>query len=62
MLIGIDVAFRVSYYIISYVYVSFSGLITSVGEKRAHFSAIAYLTVIMWFLFGRVSSFSWCLG
>ena len=36
-------------------YVSFSGLITSVGEDRAN------LSVIMWFLFGDVSPSSWYL-
>ena len=39
-----------------YIYVNGSGSITSVGEERAN------LPVIMWFLFGEVSSFSGCLG
>ena len=30
--------------------VSFSGLITSVGEEKADFSSIVYSIVIMWFL------------
>ena len=35
-------------------------LVTSVGEERAIFCY--RLLVIMWFLFGEVSSSSWCLG
>ena len=31
------------YYILSYLFVSCSRSITSVGEERAHFSAIIYL-------------------
>ena len=46
--------------IVSYLYVSCSGSITSVGEERANLSAIV-LIVIMWFLFGEVSSSSGCL-
>ena len=34
---------------------------SSVGEDRANLSAIVYF-VIMWFLFGEVSSSSGCLG
>ena len=43
MMIGVGVSSRISYYIVSYSYVSFSGLISSVGEERANFSAIVYL-------------------
>ena len=32
-----------SHSIVSYLYVSFSGMITSVGEERANISAIVYL-------------------
>ena len=32
-----------SHFIVSYLYVSFSGMITSVGEERANISAIVYL-------------------
>ena len=35
---------RISYYVVSYLYVSFRGLITSVGEEReSYFSAFVYL-------------------
>ena len=47
-------------YIVSNLYVSFSGLITSFGEERELFCYL--LPVIMWFLLGGVSSSSWCLG
>ena len=40
MLIGVGVSCPIWYSIVSYV--SFSGLITSVGEKRANFSTIDY--------------------
>ena len=43
MLIGVGVLRRFSYSIVSYLYVSCSGLINSVGEERAYFSAIVYL-------------------
>ena len=33
---------RISYFIVIYLYVSFSGLITSGWEERANFSAIYY--------------------
>ena len=47
MSIGVGVSCRFSYSIVSYLYVSCSGLVTStVGEERANFSAI------MWFLLG----------
>ena len=49
--------FRVVFYILLLV-IDIS--ITSVGEESADFSA-SFL-VIMWFLFGGVSFFSWCLG
>ena len=42
MLIGVGVACRFSYSVVSYIYVRFSGLITSVREERANFSAIVY--------------------
>ena len=56
MLFGVGVQCRILYSIVSYLYVSCSGSITSVGEERANLSAIVY------FLFGEVSSSSWCLG
>ena len=37
MLIGEGVSCHISYSILSYLYLSFSGLITSVGEERALF-------------------------
>ena len=44
------------FFVVVYLYVNGSGSITSVGEERANLSA-----VIMWFLFGEVSSSSGCL-
>ena len=52
MLFGVGVSCRILYSSVSYLYVSCIGLMTSVGEERANLSAI----VIMWFLFGEVSS------
>ena len=46
---------------ILYSSVGGSGSITTAGEERANLSAICLL-VIMWFLFGEVSSSSGCLG
>ena len=43
MLIGVGISRRISYSVVSCLYVSFSCLITSVGEERANFSAIGYL-------------------
>ena len=43
MLIGVGVSCRFSNSIASYLYVSCSGLITSVGEERAYFSVVVYL-------------------
>ena len=43
LLIGVDVSCRISYSVVSYLYVSFSGLIIEVGEEKANFSAIIYL-------------------
>ena len=37
------VVFRILLLVTLYLYVSFSGLITSVVEERANFSAIVYL-------------------
>ena len=42
MLIGVGVLCRRSYSVVNLSYVSFSGLITSVGEERADVSAIDY--------------------
>ena len=36
---GVCVSCRISYSIVSYLYIGFSGLITSVGEERAFSSA-----------------------
>ena len=60
MLIGVGVSCRISYSIISYLYVSCRGSITSVGEERAFYSY--RLLVIMWFVLGGISSSAWCLG
>ena len=43
MLIGAGVSCHISYSVVSYLNVSFSRLITSVGKERANFSAIVYL-------------------
>ena len=61
MLFGVGVSCHILYSIVSYLYVSYSESITSVGEERAIFFCYRLL-VIMWFLFGGVSSSSWCLG
>ena len=42
MLFEVVVSCRILYSIVRYLYVSCSGLITSVGEKRANSSAIVY--------------------
>ena len=54
---GVGVSCRNLYSFVVYLYVRCSGSITLVGEERANLSA-----VIMWFLFGEVSSSSVCLG
>ena len=51
MLIGVGVSCCISYSIVSYLYVSFSGLITSVREERAIFSAIIVVSVWRDYLF-----------
>ena len=43
MLFGVGVSCRILYSIVSHLYVSCSGLITSVGEERVNLSAIVYL-------------------
>ena len=57
---GVGVTCRILYSIVGYLYVSCGGSITSVEEERANLCAIVYLQ-LMWFLFGEVSSSSWCL-
>ena len=61
MLFGVVVSCRILYSFVSYLYVSCSGSITSVGEERAKFVCYTLL-VIMWFLFEEVSSSSGRLG
>ena len=53
---GVGVSCRILYSFVIYLYVSGSGSITSVGEESC------CLLVIVWFLFGEVSSSSGCLG
>ena len=54
------VVFRTPYSVVDYLYVSFSGLITSVGEESRFF---CYRVLVkMLFLFGEVFSCFWCLG
>ena len=52
---GICVAFCIAGSVVSFLDVSFVGLIASVGEERA-----ASL-VFVWYLVGRISSYSWYL-
>ena len=61
MLFGVGVSFCILYSIVNHFYVSCSGSITSVGGRENYLSAIVYLTVFMWFLFGWVSSSFWFL-
>ena len=51
MLFGVGDSCRISYSIVSYLYVSGNGSITSIGEESANLSAIVYL--IMWFYVRR---------
>ena len=59
MFFGVGVSCRKLYSFVVYLYVNGSGSITSVGEERA---VCCCLPVIMWFLFGEVSSSSGCMG
>ena len=43
MLIAVDGSCPITYSVVRYLYVSFSRIITSVGEERANFSAIVYV-------------------
>ena len=43
MLLGVGVSSRILYSIVSYLYVSCSGSITSVGEERGDLAAIVNL-------------------
>ena len=43
MLFRVGVSCRILYSVVSYLYLSCSGSITSAGEERANLSAIAYL-------------------
>ena len=51
---GVSCPTSILYSIFSYLYVSGGGSITSVGGEIANLSAIVYLSIIMWFLFGGV--------
>ena len=53
---GVGVSCRNLYSFVVYLYVNGSGSITSVGD------VCCCLPVLMWFLFGEVSSSSGCLG
>ena len=61
---GVVVSCRNLYSFVVYLYISGSGSITSVVEERANLYAVVCccLPVIMWFLFGEVSSSLGCLG
>ena len=54
VLTGVGDSCRISVYICK--------LYTSVGEERESYFFCFRLLVIVWFLFGGVSSSSWCLG
>ena len=56
---GVGVSCRKLHSFVVYLYVNGGGSITSVGEERF---VCCCLPVIMWFLFGEVSSSSGCLG
>ena len=43
MLFGVGVSCRIFSFIVSYLYVSCSGSVTSVEEERANLSAMVYL-------------------
>ena len=43
MFFGVGVSCRVLYSFVVYIYISFSGSITSIGEERANLSAVVYL-------------------
>ena len=58
---GVGVSCLVLHSFVVYLYVSRTGSITSIGEERELFVCCCLL-VIMWFLFGEVSSSSGCLG
>ena len=61
MLFGVGVSCHILYSIVSYLNVSCSGLITSIGEERANLSAIVYLqlyVVSVW----KGFLFLWILG
>ena len=61
MLIGVGALCHILYCIVSYLYVSFSGLITSIGDEKVIFFCyrlVNCIAIIMWFLFGGVSSSS----
>ena len=60
MLFGVG-ASCILHSIVSYLYVSCRGTITSVGEERANFSAIFTCNLICGFCSEGVSSSSWCL-
>ena len=62
MLSRVGVSCRILYSIVIYLYVSCSGLITSIGEESLSLFVFYCSLVIMWFLFGEVSSSSGYLG
>ena len=52
VLIGVGVSCGILYSIVSYLFVSFSGLITSVVEReRERFFLLSFF-LVLWFLFG----------
>ena len=51
MLIGVGGSYRISYSIVTYLYVRCSGSITSVGEERANFFLYCLLSVKRGFSF-----------
>ena len=61
MFYGVGVSCRISYSIISYLYVSCSGSITSDGEERASLSAISFTCYYVFSVLRGFLSF-WVLG
>ena len=45
MLFGVGFSCRILHSVVSYLYVSYGGSITTVGEERAGLSAIVYLSL-----------------
>ena len=62
MFYRVNVSCRILYSIVSYLYVSCSRSVTVIVLGRDSLFVCYRLHVIMWFLFGEMSSSSGCLG